>query len=117
MSSKRKRGWLKTNHFKDRGFGILECDDDRKEVFCHISAFRCAVNAVYDLEYRTRLALNLTTDPRRPVRTLATDVEVIDAQGNAIEMPARLTMSSPFPEQDNAGLMRFLQPSARGMAA
>jgi hypothetical protein len=84
----KKRGWLKVNHLKERGFAILQCDDDRKELFWHISGFRCDAKAIYGVEYRTPLAFQLGTDPRSG-RALAVDVEVLDAGGNMIELPAR----------------------------
>jgi cold shock CspA family protein len=75
-------GWLKLNRFRDRGFGLIECDDGGREVFVHISRFRgiddepLMEDVVYGLQHRRRLSFRLDVDPKRD-RIVAADVTIL----------------------------------------
>jgi cold shock CspA family protein len=88
-------GWLKINNFASRGYGIIERDDGKGELFCHLRAFRGyqhRINdeGIYKLEYRRRLSFRLAFDAKSD-RAVAADVtpirELMSPEGKVIPLP------------------------------
>ena len=132
MTTKEKRsayqeGWLKVNRFKERGFGIIQPDDNGAEVFCHIKGFfgldtgGITEGAIHRLEYGRRLHFRLTVDPRRG-RAVAVDIspirEVQVPDGTILELPLRGDKSRKQAEAERAAkLQAELQPRTDGFGA